>query len=125
MNATHTSGWLAIMAWLRTAGPSGRSADGVLYVTGRDVEEAEHAMSFDANSGAWTTLDGPAADYELRDTRADLIRVIREHPGLKPAQLAEVVDANPATVRQTLTRIAGQGQVRKTPGGAHFPARTQ
>jgi hypothetical protein len=97
------------------------SADGVLHVTGRDVEEAEYAMSFDAPSGAWTKLDGPASDHELRDTRADLMRVIREHPGLKPAQLAEVVGANPATIRKTLARMADQGQVRKTPAGAYFP----
>jgi hypothetical protein len=97
------------------------SADGVLYVTGRDVEEAEYAMTFDPQNGAWTKLGGPAADYELRDTRADLMRVIREHPGLKPAQLAEVVDANPATVRKTLARMADQGQLRKTPSGEYFP----
>jgi hypothetical protein len=42
-----------------------------LHVTGRDVEEADYVMSFDAVSGAWTKLDGPAADYELGDTRAD------------------------------------------------------
>jgi hypothetical protein len=100
------------------------SADGVLYVTGRDVEEAEYAMSFDPHSGAWTKLDGPAADYELRDTRADLLRTIREHPGLTPKQLAEIVDANPATVRQTLARMAKDGQVRKTPGGTYFPPET-
>lgn len=97
------------------------SADGVLYVTGRDVEEAEYAMSFDPQNGAWTKLDGPAADYEVRETRADLLRTIREHPGLKPAQLAEIVDANPATVRQTLARMAKDGQVRKTPGGTYYP----
>ena len=96
-------------------------ADGVLYVTGRDVEEAEYAMSFDPQNGAWTKLDGPAGDYELRDTRADLMRIIRDHPGLKPAQLAEALDANPATVRKTLARMAEQGQVRKTPGGEYFP----
>ena len=37
-------------------------ADGVLHVTGRDVEEADYAMSFDARTGAWTKLDGPATD---------------------------------------------------------------
>jgi hypothetical protein len=97
------------------------SADGVLYVTGRDVEEAEYAMTFDPHNGAWTKLDGPASDYEVRETRADLLRTIREHPGLTPKQLAEVVDANPATVRKTLARMTSDGQVRKTPGGAYYP----
>ena len=70
-------------------------ADGVLHVTGRDVVETDYAMSFDGTF--WTKLDGPASDYEMSDTRADLIRLVREYPGSKPAQLAEALDIPAAT----------------------------
>src|SRR4051812_47314968 len=76
-------------------------ADGVLHVTGRDVVETDYAMSFDGTF--WTKLDGPASDYEMSDTRADLIRLVRENPGSKPAQLADALELPAATVRKTLS----------------------
>ncbi|WP_435121271.1 AAA family ATPase [Amycolatopsis thermoflava] len=97
-------------------------ADGVLHVTGRDVEEAEYAMSFDATSGAWTKLDGPAADYQMHDTRAQIKRFVRDYPGQKPAAIADALQLNPNTVRQTCTRMAKDGQLRAAPGGTYYPA---
>lgn len=96
-------------------------ADGVLHVTGRDVEEAEYAMSFDSTAGTWTKLDGPAGDYQLQDTRATILRFVREHPGMKPAQIAEALDLNPGTVRQTCKRMADKGQIHAAPGGTYHP----
>jgi hypothetical protein len=94
-------------------------ADGVLHVTGRDVIENDYAMSFDGTF--WTKLDGPASDYEMGDTRADLVRLVREYPGTKPAQLADALSLPAATVRQTLSRMAKAGQLCVAPGGAYFP----
>ncbi|MET7347712.1 AAA family ATPase [Streptomyces mirabilis] len=45
-------------------------ADGILHVTGRDVDEAEYALSFQPASGAWHLLDGPVTDHTIGDTRA-------------------------------------------------------
>jgi hypothetical protein len=94
-------------------------ADGVLHVTGRDVEEADYAMSFDAVSGAWTKLDGAASDYELGDTRADIVRLLREHGGMKPARIAEALQLNANTVRKSCTRMATDGQLKAVPGGTY------
>jgi 3'-phosphoadenosine 5'-phosphosulfate sulfotransferase (PAPS reductase)/FAD synthetase len=97
-------------------------ADGVLHVTGRDVEENDYAMTFDAQSGAWTKLDGAASDYELGETRALLLRLIRDYPGSKPGDLAKALPDVPApTIRKTLGRMAEKGQVKATPGGAYHP----
>ena len=41
-------------------------ADGILCVTGRDVDESEHALRFTAANGAWTLLDGPAVTTPCR-----------------------------------------------------------
>jgi hypothetical protein len=43
-------------------------ADGILHVTGRDVDEAEYALSFQPASGAWHLLDGPVTDHTVSDT---------------------------------------------------------
>ncbi|PXY23725.1 DNA repair protein RadA [Prauserella coralliicola] len=95
-------------------------ADGVLHVTGRDVEEADYAMQFDASAGAWTILDGPAEDYQMHDTRALITRFVREYPGSKPAQIADALQLNPNTARVTCTRMAKDGQL-KAVNGTYYP----
>jgi hypothetical protein len=108
----------AIMVLERARG----QADGVLHVTGRDVEETDYAMNFDAATGAWTKLDGPASDYQMHETRALITRYVRDYPGHKPAQIADALQLNPNTVRQTCKRMADKGQLRAAPGGTYHPA---
>jgi DNA-binding Lrp family transcriptional regulator len=96
-------------------------ADGVLHVTGRDVEEAEMALSFDAQNGAWSVLDGPAQEHQMQDTRATIARFLREHPdGRKPKDIAEALQLNPTNVRQTCRRMADDGQLRDS-NGSYYP----
>lgn len=94
-------------------------ADGVLHVTGRDVEETDYAMTFDAHAGAWTKLDGPASDHLVADTRAAILQLLREHGPLAPKLVAESLDLNPNTIRQTCKRMADAGQLHKSPGGEY------
>ena len=94
-------------------------ADGVLHVTGRDVEETDYAMSFDAKAGAWTKLDGDPSDYQLQNTRVDILRLLRDHGPMKPAMIAESLQLNPASVRQTCKRMADDGQLKTVPGGIY------
>jgi hypothetical protein len=49
-------------------------ADGILHVTGRDVNEAEYALQFQEASGAWHLLDGPVSDHTVSETRATIPR---------------------------------------------------
>ncbi|GAB3869036.1 hypothetical protein GCM10029964_128390 [Kibdelosporangium lantanae] len=97
-------------------------ADGVLHVTGRDVDETDYAMSFDPSAGAWSLLDGPAEEHLMQDTRAVIARFVREFPGSKPAQIAEALEMPGGTVRATCTRMAKDGQLRAEPGGKYYPA---
>jgi hypothetical protein len=108
----------AIMVLERARG----QADGVLHVTGRDVEEADYAMSFNATAGAWTKLDGPAGDYQMSETRTLILRFVRDYPGRKPAQIADALQLEGGTVRQTCRRMADKGQLRASTGGAYYPA---
>lgn len=97
-------------------------ADGVLHVTGRDVDETDYALSFDPAAGAWRVLDGPATDYLMRDTRAMVLRHLRDYPGQKPKQIADALNLDPATIRQTCRRMADDGQLHASPGGTYRPA---
>lgn len=99
-------------------------ADGVLCVTGRDVEENEHAMSFDAATGAWSLLDGPAQEHLMGDTRSLILRFVRDYPGRKPKDIADALE--PAglkrdNVRQTCSRMVEQGQLVMRPDGTYHP----
>jgi len=99
-------------------------ADGVLHVTGRDVDETDYPLSFDPAAGAWSLLDRPPDDYLMRDTRALISQHVRAHPGAKPAQIATALHLAPATVRQTCARMAADGQLRAEPGGRYYPPHT-
>lgn len=96
-------------------------ADGVLHVTGRDVDEAEHALRFYAAAGAWQLLEGPAADHTLSETRATILRHVRAHPGAKPKQIAEQTGLPPDLVRQTCSRMANDTQLTRQSGGYVVP----
>ncbi|MBZ6175936.1 AAA family ATPase [Streptomyces olivaceus] len=97
-------------------------ADGILHVTGRDVDEAEYALQFQAASGAWQMLDGPVADHTIGDTRATILRYVRAHPGAKPKDMAgELPHVDIDTIRRTCSRMADAGQLTKDPGGRYYP----
>ncbi|MEV4871607.1 AAA family ATPase [Streptomyces syringium] len=97
-------------------------ADGILHVTGRDVDEAEYALSFQPASGAWHLLDGPASDHTIGDTRAAVLRYLRANPGARPKDIA---DAHPQTdadtIRRTCSRMAADGQLTKDGSGRYYP----
>jgi hypothetical protein len=97
-------------------------ADGILHVTGRDVEEAEYALAFQQASGAWHLLDGPVTDHTVGDTRAAILRHVRAHPGAKPKDIAEALpDIDADTVRRTCSRMADAGQLTKDGSGRYYP----
>jgi DNA-binding transcriptional ArsR family regulator len=85
-------------------------ADGVLSITGRDVEEARHALQFDA--GQWSLLDGPVEAYTVSATRARILGLLKEAPGLRPSEVADRLDGlSRDNAKQTLSRMREAGQV--------------
>ncbi|CAM00453.1 AAA domain-containing protein [Saccharopolyspora erythraea NRRL 2338] len=96
-------------------------ADGVLQVTGRDIDEAEYALAFHPNSGAWQLLEGPATDHTLHDTRATILRHVRESPGDGPTAIARATGIELSSVKQACRRMAGDGQLNATSSGKYFP----
>ncbi|MGY4913939.1 AAA family ATPase [Streptomyces sp. 900116325] len=97
-------------------------ADGILHVTGRDVNEAEYALQFQEASGAWHLLDGPASDHTIGDTRAAILRHVRANPGAKPKDIADALpQVDTDTVRRTCSRMATDGQLTKDGSGRYYP----
>jgi hypothetical protein len=96
------------------------SAEAVLKVTGRDVEEAEYALNFAADIGTWQLLDGPAGDYELGDTRRRILHLVRETEPLTPSQISDALDLTLNTVKSTVRRMAEAGQLHTDGSGRYF-----
>jgi AAA domain len=86
-------------------------ADGVLHVTGRDVDEAEHALKFWPETGAWQLLDGPAAEHLVHDTRAAILAHVRANPASQPKDIAGGAGIEPDLARRTCARMAEAGQL--------------
>lgn len=107
----------AIMVLARSRGTAGA----ILKVTGRDIEEAEHALDFHAATGTWKLLDGPASDYELGDTRRRILHLLREGQSLTPKLIAASLSIKDATARQTCKRMAEDGQLDAAEGTYFVP----
>jgi hypothetical protein len=95
------------------------TADGVLHITGRDVEEAEHALSVDPDTRRWLRLDGPASEHQLGDTRAAILAHLRDSGPAGPAAIAEGIGVNRETVKKTCQRMADGGQLSTLVGGRY------
>jgi hypothetical protein len=93
--------------------------DGVLHVTGRDVDEAEYALTFNADKGAWQMLDGPAEDHQIGETRAKILRWLRQAPGSTPKAIAEGTSLTYGTVNKTCQRMLADGQLSADTGGRY------
>jgi hypothetical protein len=92
------------------------SADAKLQITGRDVEEAEYAMTFDSIRGAWALLEGPAEDYEVGETRRKILGYLRENGPATPKAIAEALGLDHENVKKACQRMARDEQLGTSDG---------
>jgi hypothetical protein len=97
------------------------AADAILSITGRDVSEAEHALTFDATLGTWSMLAGPASDYAMASTRRAIVAAVRDAEGIGPKAIAEATGIEYATVKQTVRRMVDDDQLDTDGEGRYFP----
>lgn len=83
----------------------------IVKVTGRDVEERELALAFDAHTGSWLLLDGPAVLHDVSDTRRVILEALSAGESLTPAEIAKGTGLDHDLVRQTVRRMDGDGQL--------------
>ncbi len=86
-------------------------ADGTLYVRGRDVQEASHALSFDPVTCCWTLM-GDAAEYRRSGERRAILDLLSDTGApMTPTQIAEALDKKANAVRVLLHKMAKAGEV--------------
>lgn len=105
----------------------------VLHVTGRDVEESEYALTFDALTGTWT-LDGNAlaeaasranalrATDGLGERSAEIIDFVLRHAnGVRAKDVGDALDITEKDAGTYLLRAESAGRILRISRGLYGP----
>jgi len=93
----------------------------ILYVRGRDVTEAEVAITFDNETGKWTKL-GKAQDWRITEERRAIIKLLMEFGGaMHPREIAQSLGKTQPNIRMTLMRMVRDGEITKLQDGRYSP----
>lgn len=91
----------------------------VLYVRGRDLEEAELAIQFDGQTGKWLRL-GKAEDFRISEERRKIIRALTLDAGpMTPKDIADATGMKPANVRFLLHKLHKEGDITRRSDGRY------
>jgi predicted ArsR family transcriptional regulator len=77
-------------------------------------------MQFDSANGAWSLLDGPAEQYEVRATRRKILIYLHEHGQATPKQIADELGLDHENVKKACQRMARDEQVGTDGDGAYY-----
>ena len=99
---------------------AGTSKGTTLYVRGRDIEEAEHAMQFDKESCRWI-IKGDAAEVHRSDTRKKILAVLKKAKPrtMGPSDIAAAIEMKVDAVKQRLGAMLADNEVMKTSHGEY------
>ena len=95
-------------------------ADAFLWITGRDVEESEHALHFDGTKGHWILL-GNADDHRMSKERAEVVAFLSAADGPQgPKDIADGTGKSLSATKMLLSRMTREGQIEKTAQGKYI-----
>lgn len=89
--------------------------DAVLHATGRDFEDKELALRWDAELTGWRML-GDAAEYKLSNERREVIALLKQSGPLAPKVVAESLGRTPGACRKLLCTMHRDGELRSSGG---------
>lgn len=94
-------------------------ADAIMYITGRDVDEQELAMSFD--ECLWTIL-GDASQYIASKTQQEILFLLHEAgEAMTPTEIARETGRKVGGLSKTLRRMLNEGLLIKEGRGKYKP----
>ena len=98
------------------------TAEAVLHVTGRDINEQDFGLSWHNETCSWTLLDEPVALATMGATRRQILDWLSAHGGGTPSQIAEGTGIRLNTVQQNVRRMVADDQLDSDGQGTYFPA---
>ena len=99
---------------------SRNTSEAVLHVTGRDINEQEHALSWDAEVCQWSLSDEPVMVAQMGGTRRQILEHIRAHKGDSPQQVSLALSLAAPSVRQTMRRMVEDDQLATDGDGRYY-----
>ena len=114
------SGSLGLAGCADTSLVLNRTSQGTtLYLRGRDIEEAEHAVSFDPVNCRWTIL-GEASEIHRSKSRGAVLAVLENaKEPMSPVEIAANTDLSRNHVDKLLARMQASGEVAKASRGRY------
>jgi hypothetical protein len=94
--------------------------DGILKLTGRDIEEQELAMNFDPDLGLWNLL-GETREVTRSKERQDILLLLKELGPMSAKQIAEHLSKNLNNIYVMLSRMKDAGEVKSEEGKYTVP----
>lgn len=91
-------------------------ADGTVFVTGRDVEEQELALRFEA--GKWEVL-GNAREWTVTQERRQVLDLLAENGPLGPKEIAAALGKTEGAVKMLLLRMHHDGLLTRAGKGKY------
>lgn len=88
-------------------------ADAVLFTCGRDIEDKKLALSL--QYPCWVLL-GDADEYTASQDRHAIMECLRDAPGSTPAQVADHLGKNPASIKVLMWRMGKDGLIASDRG---------
>lgn len=105
-------------AWVLSRARGG--ADAELHSTGRDFEEQQLALRWDAAIFGWKML-GDAEKFRLGKERQEIIDLLILERSLRPKQVAAILNRNEAATRKLMAAMFRDGQIGNSGNGTYFP----
>ena len=95
-------------------------ADGVLWATGRDIEETRLALEWGKGDCTWRYL-GQADEFELTQDQAAIIQAIADNgEAMSPKDIAAAIGKKEEATRQMLIRMVKQERLSKEGYGKYI-----
>ncbi len=96
------------------------SADAVLHITGRDVEEQELALKSNLTTLGWVLL-GDSIAYRISEERQDILDVINNSSvPIRTKDIAAALEKKPTAVSRLLTKLLDDNLISKSGKGYTF-----
>jgi len=98
-------------------------ADGVLWATGRDIEESQTALEFNRENCTWEYL-GEAGQFDLTMDQNEIVHVLAEAgEPMSPKEIGEVIGKSAANISEKLFRMVKLDRVEKSGYGKYIVSR--
>ena len=92
------------------------TGEGTLFVTGRDIEESEKALTF--KTGRWEVL-GDAREVAASEERREVQELLRKAGALRAKEVADMLGKPVATIRALLWKMYKDGDIIRPEKGKY------